>query len=232
MKINAIIFNCTLKKTPKASNTAALVGIIQQELERLEVETEVLRPVDYAVLPGTASDMGPGDDWPTLLKKIKAADIFIVASPVWVGHLSSVAQRVIERLDATFWEEELADKETGQYFTYNKVGGAIVTGNEDGGHEVTGHIVWALQELGFTIPPNANCYWVGGPGPGASYVEAGGEKTEFSNKTALYMANNVAYLAGLLKRHPIPTSLKKLAERAKKPGSFGDTANEKGSSKA
>lgn len=215
MDINALILNCTLKKSPGSSNTEALAKKVVDEFRRLGIETELLRPVDYNILPGTESDMGSGDDWPKLLKKIQRADIFIIASPVWVGHLGSVAQQVIERLDATFWDRALQDKQTGQYFSYNKVGGAICTGNEDGGHEVTGHIVWALQELGFTIPPNANCYWVGGPGPGASYIEAGGEKTEFSNKTALYLANNLAYMSQLLKRHPIPTDLRALAARAK-----------------
>jgi multimeric flavodoxin WrbA len=212
--LRALIFNCTLKHSPEKSNTAGLIELVASELNDLGVDTEILRPVDYNIEPGTSSRMGPDDEWPELLDKIKNCDIFIIASPVWVGHLCSVAQQVIERLDAIFWEEKLSDKKTGRYFTYGKVAGAICTGNEDGAHEVTGHLVWALQEFGFTVPPNANSYWVGEAGPGPSYLEVG-QKSELTYKSALYMANNLVNVAQLLKKYPLATNLRELAGRAK-----------------
>ncbi len=129
-----------------------------------------------------------------------------------MGHLGSVAQRLMERLDAIFHEKELWNPINGQYFTYNKVGGAICTGNEDGAHDVTGHLLWAMQELGFTIPPNANAYWVGEAGPGPSYLEAGGQRSEFANKTVRYLVQNLVYFANLLQRNPIPTDFNKIAK--------------------
>jgi len=117
---------------------------------------------------------------------------------------------VIERLNAVFSEEDLADPETGQYLTYNKASGVLITGNED----AAGHVLWAMQELGFTVPPNANAYWVGEAGPGASYVEAGGERHLYTNKTLVYTVHNLTYFARLLRDNPIPTNLKELGERA------------------
>jgi multimeric flavodoxin WrbA len=134
------------------------------------VDVEVLRFVEFYVYPGTSSNEGNGDEWPKILKKIKSCDIFIIGTPIWVGHLSSTAQRIIERLDAIFHEKKLQDSETGQYFTYNKVAGVLITGNEDGAHLCASQVLWAMQEFGFTIPPNVNSYWVGMAGPGPSYI--------------------------------------------------------------
>jgi multimeric flavodoxin WrbA len=212
--LQALILNCTLKRSPKRSNTQALIEKAVAEYERLRVRCEVLRVVDFQIASGTSSNEGPGDQWPIILDKIRACDIFIIASPIWVGHLASTAQRVIERLDALFHEEELQDAATGQYLTYNKVGGALVTGNEDGAHSCTAQILWAMQEFGFTVPPNANAYWVGEAGPGPSYIEAGGERSAFTNRTYRYMVHNTTYFARLLKEHPIPTNLKELGEAA------------------
>jgi multimeric flavodoxin WrbA len=176
---------------------------------------ESLRIVDYHIAPGTSSDEGGDDQWPLVFDRIKQCDILIIASPVWVGHLCSVAQRVIERLDALFHESELQDEESGQYVTYNKAGGALVTGNEDGAHSCIAQILFALQEFGFVVPPNGNVYWVGPAGPGPSYIEAGGERYLFTNKTLKYMVHNLVYFARLLRDNPIPTNLNKLAEEAK-----------------
>jgi multimeric flavodoxin WrbA len=212
--LHAVIFNCTLKREPRESNTEVLCEKAEMELRKLGVETDIVRVVSYNVLAGTSSNEGEGDDWPTLFSRIRHADIFILASPVWVGHLGSVAQRVIERLDSIFHEEELADPETGQFLTYNKVAGALVTGNEDGAHSSVAQILWAMQEFGFTVPPNANSYWVGPAGPGPSYLEAGGPEWEYTNANYRYMVHNLVYFAGLLKQNPIPTNLKALRKQA------------------
>jgi multimeric flavodoxin WrbA len=125
---------------------------------------------------------------------------------------------VIERLDGTYME---GDPETGQYPLYGKVAGVMVTGNEDGAHDVCSTILYNLTHLGCTVPPNADCYWVGDAGPGPSYIEAGGERHLYTNRTARYMVHNLTYFAKLLKENPIPTSLKKLDEEAKRVSNKG-----------
>lgn len=214
-KLKALIINCTLKKSPEKSNTELLARKAIAEFEKLDVETELMRLVDLTILPGTESNMGPGDEWGKVLAKIRAADILVIATPIWVGHTASTAQQLIERLDATFYEAALRDKETGQYVLYNKVAGVLVTGNEDGAHEVAGHIQWALGEFGATIPPNANAYWVGEAGPGPDYDEAG-LKSQYTNASYRYSVHNLAAVARLLQKEPITTNLKELDKAAKK----------------
>ncbi len=212
-KLKAVALNCTLKSSPEESNTAALMKKVIAEMDTLGVETELIRVVDHNIKFGVSNDEGDGDEWPGILKKIKAADILIIGTPIWLGERGSVAQMVMERLDGTYAD---ADEETGQYPMYGKVAGVVITGNEDGAHNAAQTILFNLTHIGFTIPPNADCYWVGDAGPGPSYIEAGGEKNLYSNRTARYLAHNAAYMARLLKSNPIPTSLKKLDEEAKK----------------
>lgn len=214
--MKALIFNCTLKPSPSVSNTQALIDKVAAEFKKLDVDVETVRVADYDVAPGTSSDEGKGDEWPELLTKVRACDIFIIATPIWVGFTGSIAQRVIERLDAVFHEEACQDPETGQTFFYGKVGGTIVTGNEDGAHGVVARVNWALNEFGCTIPPTANTYWVGKAGPGPSYLEDGGTSYLYTNKTLRHMAHNLAYMAKVLKENPIPTNLNALTEEAKK----------------
>lgn len=211
MKLKAIILNCTLKKSPDTSNTQALIDKVIGIMKPLDVEAESIRVVDYNIPFGVSSDEGENDDWKGILEKIKTADILIIGTPIWFGVRGSVAQLVIERLDGTYNE---ADEENGQYPLYNKVAGAIVTGNEDGAHDAAGTTLFNLSHLGCVIPPNADCYWVGEAGPGPSYINAGGDKHQYTNKTARWMAHNLVFFAKLLKENPITTNLKKLAEEA------------------
>jgi multimeric flavodoxin WrbA len=214
--MKALIINCTLKPSPKESNTGALIAKAARHLEEWGAETEVIRLVDYNVKPGNSSDEGDGDQWPEILEKIKATDILIIGTPIWMGHLASTAQRVIERLDAIFHEEGTTDPVTGQYFTYNKVAGCLMTGNEDGAHSCAAQVLWSMQELGFTIPPNVNAYWVGIAGGDKDYVPGGGERYLYTNATLRYMVANLTFFAKLLKDIPIPTNwieLKSLAEQ-------------------
>ena len=213
--MKALIINCTLKRSPEFSNTGALAEKAMKLLEenRLEVEPEMIRLVDYDVKPGNASDMKGGDKWPEILEKIKKCDILIIATPIWMGHLASTAQRVIERLDAIFHEEGFTNG-LGQYITYNKVAGCLITGNEDGAHSCAAQVLWAMQELGFTIPPNVNAYWVGMAGGEKDYVEAGGERFLYTNKSLRYMTGNLAFMAKLLAANPIDTNLNEAAKKA------------------
>ncbi|WP_347530286.1 flavodoxin family protein [Mucilaginibacter sp. CAU 1740] len=178
-----------------------------EQLKGHGFETEIIRLNDYQVLTGNSSDEGEGDQWPLILEKIKACQVFIIATPIWMGNLASTLQKVIERLDAIFRDEELSSKENGQYMPYNKVGGYLVTGNEDGAHSCAAQVLWALQEVGFTIPPNVNAYWVGMAGGEKDYVEGGGKRYLYTNKTLRYMTANLAWFARLLAANPISTNL-------------------------
>ncbi len=211
MKLKAIFLNCTLKKSPDVSNTEALINKVIDVMKPLGVESEIVRVVDYNIPFGIYSKESEDDEWPVILEKIIASDILIIGTPIWFGVRSAVAQLVIERLDGTYME---GHPETGQFPLYGKVAGCIVTGNEDGAHAAAGTTLFNLTHLGCTVPPNSDCYWVGDAGPGPSYIEAGGDKHMYTNKTARYLAHNVVFMAKLLKENPIPTNLIKLTEEA------------------
>jgi multimeric flavodoxin WrbA len=200
MELNAVILNCTLKKSPEVSNTEALIDIVRGHLHTLDCESEVIRPVDYNIPFGVSSYEGEGDEWPLILDKLLAADIVIIGMSIWFGVRNSVSQMVIERLDGTYD----STNDVGQYPMYNKVGGVVVTGNEDGAHACAETTLFNMSHLGFAIPPNADTYWVGDAGPGPSFIEAGGREHAYTLKTAGWMAHNVVHLARILKENPIP----------------------------
>ena len=212
MELRALILNCTLKKSPAISNTQALIDKAVALFAERNVAAETIRVVDHYIPFGVSSKEDEKDEWPVILDKIKSCDILIIGSPIWFGVRSSIAQLVLERLDGTYSE---ADPKTGQFPLYGKVGGVIVTGNEDGAHNTAGTTLFNLSHLGCTIPPNVDTYWVGPAGPGPSYIEAGGEKHLYTNKTVRFMVSNLIYFAKVIKENPIPTNLKELIEYAK-----------------
>lgn len=213
MKLKALFLNCTLKYAPETSNTEAFIKKSILIFKELGVETEIVRTSDYSIKFGTTSDAGTGDDWSIILKKIKEVDIFIMATAVWRGDRSSISKIVSERMDGLFSDEK---NEKEQYATYNKVGGVLVDGNEDGAKKAIASILFDLSEHGFTIPVNAFSYYVGKAGPGPSYIEAKGETYEFTNNMLLIMAQNIVHIASLLKKSPYPIKLNKTKEKAKK----------------
>lgn len=178
-----------------------------------DVETESIRVVDKNVKYGNSSDEGEGDGWPRILKKVKESDILVIATPIWRGDRSSIAKLVAERFDG-IWSE--ANKENGQYPTFNKVAGVMVDGNEDGAKKAISSIIFDLSEHGFTVPVNAFSYYVGKAGPGPAYIEAEGDKHLFTNRTLYYMVYNLIHVAKVLKENPYPTNLNELKEKAKK----------------
>jgi multimeric flavodoxin WrbA len=199
--LSALMLNCTLKKSPEPSNTQALLDRVADVLHGLDCETESLRVVDHHVPFGVESDLGDDDEWPQILEKILAADILIIGTSIWFGVRSSVCQMVVERLDGTY----NSTNEVGQYPLYNTVGGVVVTGNEDGAHDAAGNTLFNLVHLGCTIPPNADCYWVGNSGPGPSFIEADGwNQSAYTRKTAGWMDHNLVHMARILRDHPIP----------------------------
>lgn len=212
MNFKALFLNCTLKRSPDVSNTEALIDKVAGLMAELGVVSETMRVTDYKVAFGVSSDEGEGDEWPVILERVKACDILVIAMPIWFGVRSSVAQLVVERLDGTYSE---GDPTTGQYPLYGKVGGVIVTGNEDGAHDCCANTLFNLTHLGCMVPPNVDCYWVGDAGPGPSYLAAGGDKHLYTNRTARYMAHNLVWGAKVLKEHPCPTNLRALDDEAK-----------------
>ncbi len=211
MSLKALFLNCTLKKSPRVSNTQALIDKVARIMNELGAETEVIRVADYDIAFGVSLDEGEGDQWPQIYEKIKATDILVIGTPIWFGVRSSIVQMVIERLDSSYGE---GDPQTGQFPLYGKVAGVIVTGNEDGAHNASATTLFNLSHLGCLVPPNCDCYWVGDAGPGPSYIEAGGDKHMYTNKVARYLAHNVVYFARLLKDNTIPTNLRQLTEEA------------------
>lgn len=211
MALKALILNCTLKRSPRKSNTEALADKAIAEYEKLGVVTEMIRIIDHNIPFGINSDEGKGDEWPQINAQVKAANIIIIASPIWFGVRGSVTQLVMERLSGGYDE---ADPNTGQYPLYGKVGATIVTGNEDGAHNVAANTLFNLTHLGATIAPNSDSYWVGEAGPGPSYIEMGQDHL-YTNRTILYMVHNTANMAQLLVENPIPVNLKELDEAAK-----------------
>jgi len=197
--MRAVILNCTLKSGPEVSNTEALAREVTTALWGYGVESEIIRVVDHNVAPGVTSDEGSGDGWPAIRQRILGAEILILATPTWVGQPSSVAQRVVERMDAMLSETD----DSGRPVAYNRVGGIVVTGNEDGAHHIIGVLAQVLIDVGFTVPGQSWTYWNRGPGPGPSYLETD-EKHDWSIKTARLASSNLVAVARALAATPIP----------------------------
>ena len=197
--MRAVVLNCTLKPGPETSNTEALAREVCNALSEHGVESELIRVVDSNVATGVTSDEGEGDGWPEIRQKILAAEILILATPTWVGQPSSVAQKVVERLDAMLSETDDADRPVA----YNRVGGIVVTGNEDGAHHIIGVLAQVLIDVGFTVPGQSWTYWNRGPGAGPSYLETD-EKHDWSIKQARVAASNLVAVARALAATPIP----------------------------
>ena len=209
--LHALFLNCTLKPSPAPSNTRALVDRVAGHLEDLGATCEVVRVVDLQIPHGERLDEGDGDQFPLLLEKIRACDILVVATPVWLGERSSVAKKLAERLDATTYQLDGRN----QHECYGKVGGAIATGEGDGGQNCVSAILYNLMVAGFTTPPNADCFYTGEAGPGGAYATNGTDH-QYTNERARWMAHNLAHLARALKAHPYPTDLKALTDAANK----------------
>ena len=197
--MRALCLNCTLKPSPDTSNTDALAGVVLEALEDGGVSTETVRVVDHDVKPGVESDMGGDDEWPSIREKVLSSEILLVATPTWLGKPSSVAQRVLERMDAMLGETDAEGRPVG----YNRVAGVVVTGNEDGAHHVIAEVAGGLMDIGFTIPGQSWTYWNMGPGPGPSYLESDHSK-DWTHSTARACAQNLRSVAEALQAQPVP----------------------------
>ena len=199
--LKALFLNCTLKKSPETSHTRGLIDISTAILEKNGVAVEVLRPVDLDLATGVYPDMTEQgwatDEWPALYEKVKAADILVLGTSIWLGEKTSVCTQVIERL---YGCSHLLN-EHGQYAYYGKVGGCLITGNEDGAKHCAMNILYSLQHLGYVIPPQADAAWLGEAGPGPSYLDegSGGPENDFTNRNTTFMTWNLLHLARMLK---------------------------------
>ena len=208
--LKAVFVNCTLKKSPEKSHTETLFQITKGIMKKEKVAVKEIRFIDHDVATGIYPDMTEygwkKDEWPKIFKKILAADILIIGTPIWLGEKSSIAQKLIERLYAMSGETN--DK--GQYIFYGKVGGTIITGNEDGVKHCAMGILYALQHVGYSIPPQADAGWIGEVGPGPSYGDTEwkdkkisppvGTDSDFTNKNTTFMTYNLLHLASTLKK--------------------------------
>jgi multimeric flavodoxin WrbA len=201
--LKALFLNCTLKKSPEMSHTDGLIDISKAIMEKNGVGVEVLRPADYdkdlalGVYPDMTEHGADKDVWPDLFKKVKDADIVVITTPIWLGEKSSVCTKLIERLYGNSGEL----KDNGQWIYYGKVGGCIITGNEDGAKHCAMNIVYSLTHLGFATPPQCDAAWLGGVGPGPSYKDegSGGPENDFTNRNTTFMTWNLMHLARMFK---------------------------------
>ena len=199
--LSAVVVNCTLKRSPEASNTQALADRSIGVLTEQGVAVEVIRAIDHDIATGVQPDMTEvgweRDEWPAIFDKVMAADILVLLSPIWLGEKSSVCTQVIERL---YGNSHLLNN-AGQYAYYGRVGGCLITGNEDGAKHCAMNILYSLQHLGFTIPPQADSGWMGEAGPGPSYLDpgSGGPENDFTNRNTHFMTWNLLHVARMLK---------------------------------
>lgn len=199
--LKALFINCTLKKAPRPSHTQGLMDVSMQIMKKNGVKTDYIRLVEYDIAFGVYPDMtGHGyekDDWPRILDKVLDADILVIGSPIWLGERSSVCTLLIERLYSA--SAMLNDK--GQYLYYGRTGGCIITGNEDGIKHCSMSILYSMQHLGYTIPPQADAGWIGEAGPGPSYMDegSGGPENEFTQRNTTFMTWNLMHTARMLK---------------------------------
>ncbi|WNO54562.1 flavodoxin family protein [Stakelama saccharophila] len=201
MPLTAIALNCTLKDDPsEASSTDRMIGVLEIAFAQYDVElVETIRCAAHNVKPGVTSDEGAGDAWPQLRERILGADILIFGGPIWMGQISSVAKRVLERMDAFTGETD----DQGRMPSYSKVAVAAIVGNEDGAHCSSAQLFQSLNDSGYTIPAVAACYWVGEAMGSVDFKDLD-QVPDKTRKTAGMVAGNAAHLAKLLKEKPYP----------------------------
>jgi multimeric flavodoxin WrbA len=198
--LRALFINCTLKRSPEMSHTEGLMKVSQSIMDTNGVTTEMIRLVDHDVAPGVYPDMKEHgwkkDAWPDIYKKVEAANILVIGSPIWLGEKSSVCTQLIERL----YSNSGVLNEHGQYAYYGRVGGCLITGNEDGIKHCSMSILYALQHIGCVIPPQADAGWIGEVGPGPSYLDegSGGPENDFTNRNTTFMTWNLLHTARIL----------------------------------
>lgn len=204
--LRALFINCTLTRSPGASHTQILADISRSIMDKQGVATEVIRSIDHPIASGVYPDMTshgwPEDAWPAIYEKVLAADILVLAGPIWLGDNSSEMKKVIERLYSS--SGDLNDQ--GQWIYYGRTGGCLITGNEDGIKHCAMNVLYSLQHIGYSIPPQADAGWIGEAGPGPSYGDPKpdgsgreGVDNDFTNRNTTFMTWNLLHSARMLK---------------------------------
>ena len=193
--LRVLALACTLTPSPAESSSVLIAEQLLSAFAGHGATGEVVRVVDHDVRPGVELDMGDGDAWPGIRAKLMDADVLVLATPTWMGQHSSIAQRVLERLDAELSETD----DEGRLLTFGKVAVAAVVGNEDGAHHISGVFFQGLNDFGFTLPANAVSYW---------NDEVQGQKRDYKDldetpegvvSMTSTVTRNAAHLARLLK---------------------------------
>ena len=199
--LSALFINCTLKRSPEISNTEGLAAISMEIMRRQGVGVDSIRAIDRDIATGVWPDMSEHgwdrDEWPVIFEQVMTADILVLCTPIWLGEKSSVCTKMIERL---YGNSSLLNEE-GQYAYYGRVGGCLVTGNEDGVKHCAMNVLYSLQHLGYVVPPQADAGWIGEAGPGPSYLDpgSGGPENDFTNRNTTFMTWNLLHMARMLK---------------------------------
>jgi multimeric flavodoxin WrbA len=199
--LRALALVCSLKPSPAPSSSDLMARQVLEQLAKHGVTGDVVRVVDHDVKPGVEVDMGEGDAWPGIRARLMDADVLIVATPTWVGHMSSVAQRVLERLDGELSETD----DSGRPLVTGKVAVTAVVGNEDGAHKITADLMQGLNDIGFTIPAQGGTYWNDEAMGSRDYLDLD-ETPEAVASTTATLAENAAHLARALRATPYPGS--------------------------
>lgn len=201
MVVPAVALNCSLKSASagEPSSTEKLINQCLAALSKYGVWGEIIRAADHDIRPGVRSDEGEGDAWPAVRQKILDARILLIGTPIWLGQPSSVCKRVLERLDAFLSEKD----EGGRMVSYGRVAAVAVVGNEDGAHHVSAELYQALNDVGFSLAPNAVAYWVGEAMGSTNYSDLRTTPEVVSNSIEM-MARNTAHLAALLSSGQYP----------------------------
>lgn len=200
--LSAIALNATLKsgRSGESSSTEKMLRLVMEEMKRHGVEgDDIVRLADHDIRPGVTSDEGDGDEWPRLRERVLAADILILGTPIWLGQPSSICKRVLERMDAFLSETD----DAGRMVSYGRVAAVAVVGNEDGAHHVSAELYQALNDVGFTLAPNAVAYWVGEAMGKIDFKDLDETPDKVTESVAM-LCRNAAHLARFLKANAYP----------------------------
>jgi multimeric flavodoxin WrbA len=197
--LSVLAINCTLKRAPQHSSTNKLLREVLAQFAKYGVSGEIVLASDFNIMPGVLHNEGPGDDWPEVLEKIRACDILVIGTPIWLGQISSVAKRICERMDAFLEDVDLRHR----MLSFGKVAAVAVVGNEDGAHRVSANLFQALNDAGFSLAPSAVTYWVGEAMGDKNYVDLEHAPRKTAQATEMMVLNSI-HLAGILKQSNYP----------------------------
>lgn len=197
--LQAVALVCSLKPSPEDSSSELMARQVLEQLGHHGIDGETVRVADHDVRPGVEADMGEGDEWPAILQRVREADVVVLATPTWLGHMSSIAQRVLERLNAQGSETD----PQGRPSMFGKVAVVAVVGNEDGAHKIVADTFQALNDIGFSIPAQGGTYWNNEAMNPVDYLDLDETPSAVASTTKT-LAANAAHLARMLKNHPYP----------------------------